>query len=184
MQLLAALADQLQDRSLAEVSVADVADAAGLGRSAFYFYFAGKQEAVRQLLAGLFEEVTGAVSQIVEGATDPRQAIAAALALDFASWREHRQLFLAMLDARDGDTQTRAIWEAWLTRYEDFLAGYIDRNRIVDGADAQVLAHSLISMNERVLERHLRACGDDEQAAELLAATVHVWQASIFGVAP
>jgi hypothetical protein len=28
---------------------------------------------------------------------------------------------LAMLDARDGDIETRATWEAWLRRYEDFL---------------------------------------------------------------
>jgi len=91
-------------------------------------------------------------------------------------------LFLAMLDARDADPDTRTIWDTWLRRYEDFTADYIDDHRRSPGQDSRDLAHCLISLNERVLERHLRAGGDENAAAALHASLVRIWTATIFGM--
>jgi AcrR family transcriptional regulator len=178
-RLLQALEEQLQLHPFADVSIARVADAAGLGRSAFYFYFGSKHDAVTQLLGDVFEEEIARVGEILDGAGDQRENIGDGLAFIVKSWRERRTLLLAMLDARDGDAEARLIWEHWLERYEEFATEYISRAAAIDVPKSRALAHALIAMNERALERHLRSGADRDSADELLGALVHIWQTSL-----
>jgi len=180
-QLLAALSSQLERQPLAEVSIAAVADASGLARSAFYFYFSSKNEAVTYLLSDIFDEQIAAVSATINSEGDPRDTLALALEQLVQSWLAQRTQFQAMLDARDADIETRQIWEAWLRRYEDFVADYIDEHAESLDVDSHDLAHSLISLNERVLERFLRSDNDGLTADRVHAALVHIWSASLFG---
>lgn len=183
-RLLAALAHRLDEQSLAEVSVADVAGEAGVARSAFYFYFSSKNEAVTHLLADIFDAQTSDAAEVLGSDGDPRENLSRVLLHTVESWVEQRNGFLAMLDARDADADTRVIWESWLTRYEDYVAAYIDEHRVrADVATecaARDLAHSLLSLNERVLERFLRGNGLDT-ADDVHRSLTHVWTAAIFG---
>jgi TetR/AcrR family transcriptional regulator, ethionamide resistance regulator len=179
VHLLDALASQLQHQSLADVSVAEVADQAGVGRSAFYFYFRGKHEAVTHLLEDIFVEQVSGVTELINAPGDPRANLDSALSLVVESWCSQRTLFLAMLDARDSDTGTRTVWEAWLRRYEDFATEYVSAHAATCPVEARDLAHGLISLNERVLERHLRSGSDD--SARVHATLVHIWTTAIFG---
>lgn len=182
-RLLEAFEEQLQTQSFAEVSVAEVARAAGLKRPAFYFYFAGKHEVVTELLTGIFQDDVFAIEGFLAGG-DPRTTVAEAMTRTFASWHEHRTLFSAMLDARDSDAEARAIWDQWLQRYEDFVCEFIATQPTIDLPDPKAVAHALISMNERVLDRHIRS-DDEPQAAEpLLAAIIHIWHTTLFGGSP
>jgi TetR/AcrR family transcriptional regulator, ethionamide resistance regulator len=178
-RLLEALERQLHGHRFAEVSIADVAEAAGLGRSAFYFYFSSKHDAVTQLLGDVFDEEIARVAEILYGPGDPQDNIADGLGFIVESWRQRRTLLCAMLDARDGDAEARLIWEHWLGRYEDFAADYISTTAVVDPAESRILAHVLIAMNERVLERHVRCDGDRQSADELHGALVRVWRAAL-----
>lgn len=179
-RLLAALADQLEDQSLAEVSVAAVADTAGLARSAFYFYFSSKNEAVTHLLSDIFDEQIARADEAINRGGNARDNLSRALYLTVESWVSQRRKLLAMLDARDADEETRGIWEAWLRRYENFVSEYIDRHRVCETVPSGELAHCLISLNERVLERHLRGCGLDT-AYDVHAAIEQIWCSAIFG---
>lgn len=180
-RLLEALERQLECHPFAAVSIADVTDAAGLGRSAFYFYFSSKHDAVTQLLGDVFDEEITRAGEIVYGEGSPRDNVADALEFIVASWRQRRTLLLAMLDARDGDAEARLIWEHWLERYEDFVADYIARTTAIAAPKGRTLAHVLIAMNERALERHLRSGAGRESAAELHEALVHVWHTTLRG---
>lgn len=179
-RLLAALSTQLEDQSLAEVSVAAVADKAGLGRSAFYFYFSSKNEAVTHLLSDIFEQQIEEVGQIINGAGDPIANLSRALHVTVESWIAQQRKLLAMLDARDADAETSSIWDSWLSRYEDFVAGYIDEHLRCGPASARDLAHCLISLNERVLERYLRGRGL-ETVDDVHTTLNRIWSAAIFG---
>lgn len=180
-RLLAALEKQLQSRPLADISIADVADEAGLGRSAFYFYFTSKHEAVTQLLGDLFDRDIAGISELLDRDGDPRDNIAEALAFTFHTWDEHKTLLCAVLDARDGDSDARLIWDRWIDGYEEFTGDFIARTGVGISTEPAVLAHTLIAMNERVLERHIRSGGNAASATELHASIVHVWTASILG---
>ncbi|OKH72677.1 TetR/AcrR family transcriptional regulator [Mycolicibacterium obuense] len=183
-RLLAALAHRLDRQSLAEVSVADVASEAGLARSAFYFYFSSKNEAVTHLLAGIFDTQISDAAEVFGRDGDARENLSQVLLHTVESWVAQRSSFLAMLDARDADADTRVIWESWLTRYEDFVAAYIDEHSVrAAGCASRDLAHSLLSLNERVLERFLRGNGLDT-ADDVHRSLTHVWTSAIFGSAP
>lgn len=182
-RLLNALTRQLDTQSLAEVSVASVAEEAGLARSAFYFYFSSKNEAVTYLLAEIFDAQIAEATAVLGRAGDPLENLSRVLHSTVQSWISQRSRFIAMLDARDADSEARGRWESWLNRYEEFVASYIDehltpgRHPVPDSRD---LAHSLISMNERVLERHMRGHGL-ATAEDVHRSLVHVWTATIFG---
>lgn len=183
--LLLALEEQLQHLPLDSIGVTQITEAAGLGRSAFYFYFASKQVAVTELLQERFDDVTDGINGLLGGEGDPLDRMTSALAMVFHEWRTHRWLYLAILDACATDFEARVTWETWLGRNEEFLARYIDRERqqglAPPGVPSGLLSHTLIAMNERVLERHLRADEDDAKALELHSVVTHVWATSIFG---
>lgn len=178
-RLLAALEQQLQSQPFDAISIAGVADAAGLGRSAFYFYFSSKHDAVTQLLGDVFDEEITRVDAILRRSGDPDVNVSDALAFIVDSWRDRATLLTAMLDARDGDADARKIWESWIDRYEEFAADYIARTTAADVADSRALAHVLIAMNERTLERHTRSGGNRAAGDELHATLVRVWQAAL-----
>ncbi|KUI34241.1 TetR/AcrR family transcriptional regulator [Mycobacterium sp. GA-2829] len=179
-RLLAVLSAQLQSQSLADVSVAEVAEQAGLARSAFYFYFSSKNEAVTHLLTEIFERQIAEVSAVIDEQGDPREKLSRVLYLTVQSWVTQRRKFLAMLDARDADPETRSIWDTWLGKYEDFVAAYIETHRRGGSIPSRDLAHSLISLNALVLERYLRGGGLD--SPESVHATLeHIWVAAALG---
>lgn len=184
LRLLEAFEEQLQTHSLAEISVAQVAQAAGLKRPAFYFYFAGKHEVVTELLTEIFQDDVFTIGGSLAGGGDSRAAVTDAMTQTFESWHKHRTLFRAMLDARDADPEARAIWDQWLQRYEEFVCEFITGQPTIDVPGPGALAHTLISMNERVLDRHVRSDDDAEAAGPLLAAVIHVWHTALFGELP
>src|SRR6185312_16070533 len=86
LRLLDAFETQLQSHSLADVSVAEVAQAAGLKRPAFYFYFAGKHEVVTELLTRIFHDDVFTIEGVLAGGGDPRDTVADAMTRTFKSW--------------------------------------------------------------------------------------------------
>ncbi|MCV7282223.1 TetR/AcrR family transcriptional regulator [Mycolicibacterium flavescens] len=180
-RILEAFEEQLQTRSLAEISVAELARAAGLKRPAFYFYFAGKHEVVTELLIGIFQDDVFTIEGSLAGGGDPRQIVVDAMTRTFDSWQAHRTLFRAMLDARDADPEATAIWDRWLQRYEDLVSDFITTQPTIDIPDVGALAHTLISMNERVLDRYVRSADGPEAVGPLRAAIIHVWHTALFG---
>ncbi len=181
LRLLEAFEEQLQTHSLADISVAEVAKAAGLKRPAFYFYFAGKHEVVTELLTRIFQDDVFAIGGFLAGGGDPRKSVSDAMTRTFESWHTHRTLFRAMLDARDSDPEAKLIWDQWLARYEEFVRDFIATQPTIDIPDARALAHALITMNERVLDRHIRSDDGPEASGPLLTAVIHVWHTALFG---
>lgn len=178
-RLLKALEEQLQHRPFQAISISDVADAAGLGRSAFYFYFSSKHDAVTQLLGDVFDDEISRVGAILHRPGDPAVNVRDAIAFIVDSWRDRATLLGAMLDARDGDADARLIWEHWIDRYEEFAADYIADITAITPAHSRTLAHVLIAMNERALERHIRSGAGRASADQLDEALVCVWQATL-----
>lgn len=186
--LLAALAGLLEERPLAEIGVGDITERAGVGRSAFYFYFASKEAAVTEVLRGLADEILGDAKAFLAGdADDPADAVREALAGTARAWVAHRHLVLAMLDAAAGDDEVRALWEQWMDVFRVPLTQRIadeqETGRATTAADPERLADVLLSMNERSLERHLR--DEPSHPASTTDAVVDaltaVWLTTIYG---
>lgn len=183
-ELLAALEALLGSAPLSSISIADVARAAGVNRSVFYFYFANKQDAVFAMLEDLFLVQSLEVGAILRQDGNRLENMAAALGQNVQLWRDHRDLMSAAFEARAVDASAFAAWDQWIDRYVGFLAEFIETERAEGlappGPDAEQLARALIAANERMLERHLRNDEDEAAAVELHRILVHVWTKSIY----
>lgn len=187
--LLAALEGLLGERRLAEISVDDIAQAAGVRRTAFYFYFSSKSTAVAALLEDAFDDVLAGAADFLDRQQRPVAALRAALAELWTWWRKREPLMVAMLDARDTDAEVRELWNEWLERFVEPVATVIEaerrEGRAPDGPDARELVRLLVAMNAAALERRSRAGGADDAAiSTTFDGIVAVWTRAFYGRVP
>jgi AcrR family transcriptional regulator len=182
--ILRALEDLLQERSLDQISVADISEAAGVKRNTFYFYFANKSVAVAALLSELFSEMFAGAIPFIEHDQDRERSVRLAIDNTVASWEKHHLLFRAVLDASHSDNKVREFWNEWLARFVDPVAATIDaersEGRAAPGPDAITLATALTQMNVQLLDRFGRT-GFTAEDTELARETLfHIWFRAIY----
>src|SRR3954451_24828286 len=105
--------------SYAELNIERIATAAGISRTAFYFYFRDK----RDLLIRLTEDVAGELFAQAEGwwhgEGDGREALRASLAAIFELYTEHDVLLRAVVETSAYDEPMAAAWREIVTRFVD-----------------------------------------------------------------
>lgn len=183
--LLAALEHELGRRTLAEISITAVTRRAGLGRSAFYFYFPSKYAAVTELLEGVYDELVAMASDLVNGVGSPRASLTSALGDTVAIWHRHRILFCAMVDAVAADPEARTVWKSWMQMFEDFMVRAASEQQwpiaLPAGVDLRATVSALLDMNQHVLGADVRAVTDAEGGEGATALMTHVWTTTLFG---
>ncbi|WP_019926615.1 TetR/AcrR family transcriptional regulator [Nocardia sp. BMG111209] len=186
LALLRALDERLKVQLLDEINVADITAAAGVSRSAFYFYFEDKAACVAALGTQMHQEILTATRLLVDGDGSPHERLTGAIHGVFAAWRSHRHLFQAMLTARQRNQAVRELWDRTRKSFAPPLAALIDAERAAGiappGPDSHALATVLLELNERALEQ-FGATGppDDEQRVETL---IVIWWRAIYAVVP
>src|SRR3954447_17807198 len=116
--ILDAVEQLLRERSIAELSVEDVALSAGISRSGFYFYFESKYAALGETLTDVWEEIAQAADAFFTGTDEPPvQFVPRALRQVAEVWRRHEALLVGMFDASSSDPGARNLWDAWLDRF-------------------------------------------------------------------
>lgn len=183
--ILSAFEELLETRSLHDVSVDDIARAAGLSRSAFYFYFASKEA----VLLSLFERIIGE-AQAARGDTpgaladDPSAGIREALRAFYEAFRSHRAVTLAGADAWASSADVRALWgramERWAAEATMLIEGERERGAAPPGLPARDLATSLLWMNERVLHTTFARQQPAVDEADVLDVLVGIWVRAIY----
>ncbi|ALL79705.1 hypothetical protein AD006_31640 (plasmid) [Pseudonocardia sp. EC080610-09] len=183
--ILEAAEDLLQIRPLAKISVRDIASAAGVARSGFYFYFANKGAVVAALLEDVFAEMVGGAVGLLDVAADPRDSVASAMRSAWGSWREHQGLILAMLEAGSVDPAVRELWDAWIDSFVAPIAERVEGHRTAGlapaGAPAADLVAVLIAANERTFERLSRTGASPICIDSALEALIATWSATLYG---
>src|SRR3982074_2050512 len=97
----------LADRPLSSIGIDEIAQAAGISRSSFYFYFASREALLITMGERAQDEVfASAASWLNRTDEPPAEAIARALAENLAMWRRHGPVLRALHDARHTDGQT------------------------------------------------------------------------------
>ena len=185
-KLLAALARLLESEPLAQIGVGDIAAAAGVSRSAFYFYFPTKAAAVTALLEDIYRELLEATGRWhgIEGpARDQLRAGFDAL-VQYA--RSHPRLLVATFDAVGADAEVRELWERGIDELAERVARKITEERAAGrapaGGDPALVGAALVAMNERALEREARAIARGARPSDALTdALFEVWQRTIYG---
>jgi len=183
--ILSAYEELLETRSLHDLSVDDIARAAGLSRSAFYFYFASKEA----VLLSLFERII-AEAQAARGDTlaaleaDPAAGIREALRAFYDAFRTHRAVTLAGADAWASSAEVRALWgqamEQWVAEATVLIEVERQRGAAPAGLPARDLATSLLWMNERVLHTTFAGQEPAVDEADVLDVLVGIWLRAIY----
>jgi AcrR family transcriptional regulator len=183
--ILSAFEELLEARSLHDISVDDIARAAGLSRSAFYFYFASKEA----VLLSLFERII-AEAQAARGDTlaalkaDPAAGIREALRAFYDAFRTHRAVTLAGADAWASSAEVRALWgqamEQWVAEATVLIEVERQRGAAPAGLPARDLATSLLWMNERVLHTTFAGQEPAVDEADVLDVLVGIWLRAIY----
>ena len=183
--ILDAVESLLRDRSIADLSVEDVTEAAGIARSGFYFYFESKYAALGALLSGGWEEMARATAPFFEGSDDaPTSYVPRTLADLDAAWTRHEHLLVAMIDAAGTDPGVRDLWEFWMGRWSQLTAKRIEAERAAGrapaGAPAGALAEALLRMNERSCYAASRRGATRRERDEMKEALAAVWLAAVW----
>ncbi|MGW8592846.1 TetR/AcrR family transcriptional regulator [Dietzia sp. NPDC055877] len=181
--ILSALDERLKTTALDDISVADLTEAAGITRSAFYFYFDSKAAAVSMLLVVVNKEAGEAIDIIVGGEGDFRRRVSAGLTRLIDRVLEVDHIYRALLTARTKHEPTREMWDAG-RRYNaepvaDFIRAERAAGRAPEGADAQSLAEGLMQLNQQILERVVYEPEAPRDA--LLTITTDMWVRTVYG---
>lgn len=184
--ILATAERLLEKRSLADISVDDLAKGAGLSRPTFYFYFKSKEAVLLSLLEPVIaradSEFDGAVQRLP---TDPRRVWRNGIKAFFTAFATHRALARAATEALATSSELRSVWLGFMQKWIDQTAAMITAERARGAAPETIpaadLATSLNQMNERTMMAALSAetpAVDEDRVVDTLT---HIWVTSIYG---
>lgn len=184
--ILEALNEHLQKTGFDALNIAEVARQAGVGRSAFYFYFENKAAAVAALLEPMHEALLAANNILADLTRPPGERIRATLDAVLRTAEDHRYLFQAMLEARGTSGAVRDMWDAARESFVPTVSAVItaerESGRAPDGVDPKVLASLLMEFNDRLLERLI--IGGPLTPRQLLEGAEAMWMGAIYASEP
>lgn len=186
--LVAGLAALLESgRSFHEMSVSEISKSAGVTRSAFYFYFANKAEALSAAAERYRPEMERAAAPFVMGeeADDFHASMALSLRQVAETWGRQRSILHAMIDASVTDPQIDEAWQDWMLSFREPVLDRIQRQAShlgvqLDDALAYSTVTRLLWMNERNLYRlHQREMPSTLEVEDLLRGWAMVWRSAL-----
>jgi AcrR family transcriptional regulator len=162
------------------LTVDELARAAGLSRTAFYFYFPGKEQALMSAAA----EVTGELYERADtwwhGDGPPEQRVRDALAGILAVYVEHAALLRAAVELTGYSVEFEEFYKALLDRFvsatAEHLRGEQQAGRLRD-LDCEVTAESLVWMAERCNHVLIK---QGRSPQELVDAMTSVWVHALY----
>jgi AcrR family transcriptional regulator len=184
--ILATAERLLEGRSLADISVDDLAKGAGLSRPTFYFYFKSKEAVLLSLLEPVIaladSEFDGAVQRLP---ADPRRVWRNGIKAFFTAFASHRALARAATEALATSAELRVTWsgfmQKWIDQTATMIAAERARGAAPDTIPAADLATSLNQMNERTMMAALSAEAPAVDPDRVVDTLTHIWVSSIYG---
>lgn len=178
-----------------QVGIRQIAERSAISRTAFYDFFAGKNEVIEQLVSGLVEELR---SLLVEAARQPDGAAGEPLVLDLRQsnviiavaaefFLRYGAVYQAFLDAMGDDPHLNGLWDEIVDVFVELFAGSLDAARANDTSmpadlPSRDVALACLMMTERsfmVQRRPTR--GGDEQLRALVPVISAACQMLVFG---
>jgi TetR/AcrR family transcriptional regulator, ethionamide resistance regulator len=172
----------LGGRSYAELTIEDIAGAAGISRTAFYFYFRDKRELLMRLTEEVADVLYAEADAWWSGGEDGREDLERALAIVIALYREHGVLLRAVVEASAYDEAVAGFWRALVGRFVEASRRRIEEEQArgaMTGVPAEATAFALTWMTERACYQRLAKGGD--LTDDFQAGLVHIWVAALYG---
>ncbi|MEU4220646.1 TetR/AcrR family transcriptional regulator [Actinoplanes sp. NPDC026623] len=188
-RILDALRELLRERTFDTLSVAEIITAAGVSRASFYFYFAGKQAVLAEVVRRAVGAGHAAAQPWTQGRPGPRETLRAGIDAGAGLWLSNAAVLRAIVESWASDSQLRELWLAQMATFTDAAVTRIEADRRadpavaarLDGVDVPALAASLTWTGERLY--YLAACAvppfDDRTV--LVDTLTHLWVSALYG---
>lgn len=183
--ILEATRELLATTPFAELTIEQIAGAAGVSRSSVYFYFSDKVQILVLLYSEVFEEMSAELEVWFgdpEKHSEPwsRASIAAAVTIA----RRNSGVVRSALDNRWTNAEIEAVWTSYFDRVVDRTMSLIEREReaglaAADGPPVAAMARALMHMTMESLHELLRAGGGARQADELIDTLDVLWDRGV-----
>lgn len=181
-RLRLSLLEQIERESFSTVKVETIAEAAGLSRSAFYFYYADKREL-------LTDSTRAAAGQLIEqanlwwdGEGEPELLIRTGLGGVAEVWEQNAAVLRTTVEVATYDVDIGKLWRSLVGR---FVTGTADRIRaeqeagkIDDEIGSESTARLLVWGAERGL--YQLVSGGQMSRAEFVEATSRLWVRALY----
>ena len=169
--------------SYAELNVERIATAAGISRTAFYFYFRDKRDLLMRL-AGDVTELLYAQADIWfsgEG-DDPEREIREALTRIAELYREHGVLIRAIVEVSTYEEDIATFWRGLVARFVDATARRIEE----EGRPPEVARATAFALTWMVERTFYQQLVQDEPIAQerLVEAVVGIYGGTVYGTRP
>jgi AcrR family transcriptional regulator len=167
--------------SYAELNVERIATAAGISRTAFYFYFRDKRDLLMRLAGDVTELLYAQADIWFSGDGDsPEEEIRMALTRIAELYREHGVLIRAIVEVSTYEEDIATFWRGLLQRFVDATARRIEaEGQLPDGA-AVPTAFALTWMVERTYYQQL--VQDDPVSMDAMVdAIVGIYRGTVYG---
>jgi AcrR family transcriptional regulator len=170
-----------------DLTVDEIARAAGLSRSAFYTYFRDKHDLLREAVEGVAEELFRMADRWWSGEGPPAERVRGAIEGVVAVYAGQASLLRVATEVSTYDDEVREVWLEIMQRFIAATAEHIRSEQAVglvpDILDPDGTAEALVWMAERCNYIYL---GRGERTPEEVVATIApVWTAALYpGVIP
>lgn len=169
------------------LGIRQITERAAISRTAFYDFFASKNEVLEQLVNGLHDELGTLLvdTSVADEARIDLHQLPLLLSEVAAYFDEHGRVYQAFLDASSEDLHFEGLWDQLVSVFVDLVARSIAHMRMADPGvpqepDATALARVLLLMTERTLLLLPRGVPGRSARPEILRALTLVWNRSVF----
>jgi AcrR family transcriptional regulator len=180
--LCRALLELLETTAFKDVSVDDIAVAAGIKRSAFYFYFRDKQDLLVATAADTAEALYAEADRWWHGHGPPERRLQEALRGIAGLYERHAALLRAATEVSTYDDEVRVFWRELIERFIEGTATHLESEeragRVPASLDPRATAESLVWMAERCCYIYLAR--GERTAAELVESLSATWSAALY----
>jgi AcrR family transcriptional regulator len=176
-----ALVDLLRESSFKDITVDELARAAGISRTAFYFYYRGKNEVLMAAADEVSAETYEEADRWWHGEGPPDQLVRAALEGIAAVFLEHGAILGAAVEATTYDKEFRTFYKALIDRFVSATADHLRREQAVGRLrllDPEPVAEALVWMAERCNYAFLLL--ENRSVSEVVDSLTGVWVHALY----
>jgi TetR/AcrR family transcriptional regulator, ethionamide resistance regulator len=179
--ILEATCALLADAPFSDLTIEQIATAAGVARSSLYFYFADKAQILLVLYSDVLEQMSAELAQwLADPAKHAEPWSRASITAAVTVARRNANVVCAALDSRGAHPEIDRTWIMYFDQAVDRCTLLIERERAdglapSTGPAAHALARALMHMTLHSIHELLRASADDIEAEELIDTLTVLW---------
>ena len=170
-----------EGKTFKNLTVDELARAAGLSRTAFYFYFPGKSQALMAAAAEVAEETAAEADRWWHGEGEPEELVRVALQGIVDVYVRHSAMLRTAVEVTTYDPEFAAFYNQLMERFVRATADQLRRDRDAGrlrDLDPDAVAETLVWMVERC--NNVLIGGAGRSPEEIVEAMTTVWVHALY----